>query len=951
MNKRRIVARILAVLMAFTMLPQTAIVAMAEEGDQGTEQKTVTITYAVEGNGSVDPTSETVDLEKLEIKGSTATADEGYEFVNWTNGAGEEVTTEAKITPAATDVTEDVTYTAHFQEKAKDPDPEPENPQNPQPENPKDPQPENPVTITITYAAGENGSVKVTGTESDTTESFQSGDTTYTIKGATATANEGYEFVNWTVVDGEETKEVSTEATYTPAATKVTEDVTYTANFKEKAQPVTPPKAPAAPSNDGTVNSPADVEAGKAYVVSKQTSYDTLTEAIRNATSTDTIYLGKGTFSSYDGSDIATDKNLTIIGSGTDKTTWNIGTPQSDQQNLNNGDYSLRNASSITFKSMTLQAGVTPNGTIDDDRDYLGFTHIQNGEGKTVVEDCVINGQTSYWGYTSATFKNTTFNAPDYQYALWVYSSPTMTIEGCTFNMKGKAINVYRDYGAAAYTLNIKDCTFKNVASSSWKEWLQGTKQVLNINDSVPAGQSYTINISGNNTISGSKVLNVDQYSCSRFYGFGSRSSNNAGHTTVKIEGTTVFENGELVDHEHGTIDGGSYSNGKASNTTYDYSEGHKDGAYTITEDKDWTTDPTTGLQIKNIVKTCNYCGWSSKTQQTKTETKELPGDILIDGDTEHSAVAKRDAGATFSLTGALQISEVQDQMTKLEQIFAPITADKITLSDLKFGFTATLTVPDGITLPDNVQAQAAGMADTYKVASTSVNGKTVTVTFDLTDAAKNDIKTYADLKTKVNAAGDQGWLKVTIPNCKVDSNVEAGTRLKVTGTVGGNFSATATSEFGVVRSFSYEWNGTQWADGKDATAAADNNAIQLTIEVTVPSTPEEPETPSTPDNNDGGDEPAPQSNDSTPAPAAAPTPVAETVVEVTESGNEGETTEETVEEVSEGGSAGDEQVVEITEGGAIAATGDESPIVLYGMVTLMAGAALVLWASKRRAR
>ena len=89
---------------------------------------------------------------------------------------------------------------------------------------------------------------------------------------------------------------------------------------------------------------------------------------------------------------------------------------------------------------MTLRSG---------DKDYLGFIRIDN----TVVEDCVINGKTDYWGYTSAEFINTTFNAPDSNYALWTYCSPTMTFKDCTFNAgaSGKVINVYTDYSAKKF--------------------------------------------------------------------------------------------------------------------------------------------------------------------------------------------------------------------------------------------------------------------------------------------------------------------------------------------------------------------------------------------------------------------------------------------------------------------------------------------------------------------
>ena len=84
---------------------------------------------------------------------------------------------------------------------------------------------------------------------------------------------------------------------------------------------------------------------------------------------------------------------------------------------------------------MTLRSGTA---------NYLGFIRAD----KTVVENCTINGKTFYWGYTSATFTNTTFNCPSGDYAIWTYCSPIMNFENCTFNSSGKVINVYADYCA-----------------------------------------------------------------------------------------------------------------------------------------------------------------------------------------------------------------------------------------------------------------------------------------------------------------------------------------------------------------------------------------------------------------------------------------------------------------------------------------------------------------------
>lgn len=96
----------------------------------------------------------------------------------------------------------------------------------------------------MTYAAGEGGTV-----DADS-ESFVPDDNVQ-LTGATATADEGYTFVDWT----EDGKEVSTEASFVPDATKIDADVTYTANFKAEEKEDTYPAVDfdEARMDDGTV--------------------------------------------------------------------------------------------------------------------------------------------------------------------------------------------------------------------------------------------------------------------------------------------------------------------------------------------------------------------------------------------------------------------------------------------------------------------------------------------------------------------------------------------------------------------------------------------------------------------------------------------------------------------------------------------------------------------------
>lgn len=317
--------------------------------------------------------------------------------------------------------------------------------------------------------------------------------------------------------------------------------------------------------------------AGKAWIGA--TEYDTLLEAVQLAKDGDTIILGKGNYTLYSiPSDNTTKgKNLTFVGQGPDKTAWNIGAEVPNPEYYGteyNGDYSFDGAGTVTFKNMTLRSG---------DKDYLGFIRIDN----TVVENCVINGETFYWGYKSAVFTNTTFNAPDGRYALWTYSSPIMTFDTCTFNASGKVINVYTDFSAGKHdiTVNFNNCT---VNSSTFFLY----KQALNINDSNMGSYKYIININDPQTVTAVR----DTTTCSQVFGFGGKKDNNSGRTDVYLNGDLVWTGGKKLTH--------SYADGEK--------EKEKDG-YRIDGYSDWTPSGAERIDKHEVTKKCKYCGWTKK--------------------------------------------------------------------------------------------------------------------------------------------------------------------------------------------------------------------------------------------------------------------------------------------------------------------------------------------------
>lgn len=314
-------------------------------------------------------------------------------------------------------------------------------------------------------------------------------------------------------------------------------------------------------------------DAPDAYAVKidgKEGSYAKLVDAVKAASSGDTIILGEGNYTLYGikSDDTTKGKNLTFVGQGPDKTAWNIGAEVPDPSKFGteyNGDYSFDGAGTVTFKNMTLRSG---------DADYLGFIRANN----TVVDHCVINGRTFYWGYQSAKFINTTFNAPPSgQYMLWTYSSPTMEFDNCNFKAtKGKAIYVHTDGTKQDITVYFNSCTMDSGSMHN--------KTALKIDDSNMDSHKFTIYINNPQTIDAA----LDTMTCSKVFGFDGSSACNTGRTEVYWNNSAepVWKEGKMQTH--------SYTDGEHDKAfTYTYSEWKK-----IDERNEW----------RDVTKTCDYC-------------------------------------------------------------------------------------------------------------------------------------------------------------------------------------------------------------------------------------------------------------------------------------------------------------------------------------------------------
>lgn len=447
----------------------------------------------------------------------------------------------------------------------------------------------------------------------------------------------------------------------------------------------------------------------------KEGSYETLEAAVRAAESGDTIILGEGNYTLYKISSegMTKGKNLTFVGQGPDKTAWNIGAEVPNPEYYGteyNGDYSFDGAGTVTFKNMTLRSG---------DKDYLGFIRIDN----TVVENCVINGETFYWGYKSAVFTNTTFNAPDGRYALWTYSSPIMTFDTCTFNASGKVINVYTDFSAGKHGIRVyfNNCTVNSSILN---------KQALNINDSNMRPYKYIIHIDNPQTIDAA----LSNTTCSQLFGFKEDKSTgftgNTGYTDVYLGGDLVWTNGKMKTHS--------------------YTVGEKEDAYEITGRSDWTPS-VERVDECEVTKTCKYCGWTKKelehasVYRLQYNLNEGVGDATADynehfyRENESVTLAAKPTREGYQFAGWLSLN---GKLYKAESELKKLTGDEVFTAQWKKDepvVNHTLTVTGGTFA---VKDGDIDVTDTLETSTDEASGKQtclvpdgaeVTVTLDQT--------------------------------------------------------------------------------------------------------------------------------------------------------------------------------------------------------------------------
>lgn len=165
-----------------------------------TAPQPVVVTVQVNDPAMGSAATDKGEYQKYDTATVTATAKEGYHFVNWTNAEGTEV---SDANPHVFDVTEDVTLTANFA---------------------ANPVVKKQYTVTATASAEAMGTVSM-----DHEDGIYEDGEKATV---TATAKEGHHFVGWKLKDSEDI--LSTDAKYT---FKIEKDVDLIGEFEKDAEP------------------------------------------------------------------------------------------------------------------------------------------------------------------------------------------------------------------------------------------------------------------------------------------------------------------------------------------------------------------------------------------------------------------------------------------------------------------------------------------------------------------------------------------------------------------------------------------------------------------------------------------------------------------------------------------------------------------------------------------
>ena len=229
------------------------------------------------------------------------------------------------------------------------------------------------------------------------------------------------------------------------------------------------------------------------------------------------------------------------------------------------------------------------------------------------------------------------------------------------------------------------------------------------------------------------------------------------------------------------------------------------------------------------IALTVKYAGQNT---DNVSATGDLDGDLLINGDTQHTDVYLTGMDTPFTMTGLLNVKPIKDELSKLKAAYPQSVADKdIEVSKVATSFTATMTLPDELKFPADAATKATldGANGKFKIESAVVSGQTITVTMVPTLDLTKLTRPFEEISDTVEGVKDE--LKVNVPGITVDSTkAKSSTQYTIHGTVKGDFSALATKKSsGKTIQFNYTWNGIQQKGGEDSTDPTTKD-IKLTL-------------------------------------------------------------------------------------------------------------------------
>ena len=236
----------------------------------------------------------------------------------------------------------------------------------------------------------------------------------------------------------------------------------------------------------------------------------------------------------------------------------------------------------------------------------------------------------------------------------------------------------------------------------------------------------------------------------------------------------------------------------------------------------------TATISLTNSFATSNV--FEQPTVTNSNETVNVDADLLIDNDTAKNAVTKQKTD-DLNFVGLFHAKTIKDRMATIEANYAA-AANQISLANLNTSFTATITLPTGLSfaeIPSLSNTTLEGANGSFVISNVTGDIQSATVTFELVNAA--NITNFTDLKNAVNAVDDD--MKIKVPSAHFDARSLGGVNYEVIGAVTGNLTANATNNIsGSTINFDLKWVGKQIATG----ASVNNpSAIALTINYPAP--------------------------------------------------------------------------------------------------------------------